>query len=343
MPVAVDSTVEVLAALLRAGPEGFLSGEDLAGTLGVSRVSVWGRLRKLQGEGWRIEAVRGRGYRLAAEPAALHPAALAAHLRLRPGRDRAGKIDVVYLPETDSTNREAQRRLAAGARTPLVIFAGKQTAGRGRLGRTWYSRERGGLYLSFAFQPNLPPERLSKFTLWMGLRLCRLLNDAYALPVRVKWPNDLVHDGRKLGGMLTEARADADWLRDLIFGLGLNVNGDPARWGEGEAARVGGTLQQVNGGRALPVNAVAADVVAAGARAYQDFIAGRYTAEFAELWARFDVLRGSEITVRLHAGELRGRADGLDDTGALRLALADGTKRVVQSGDVSVGGYGKKM
>jgi BirA family biotin operon repressor/biotin-[acetyl-CoA-carboxylase] ligase len=162
--------------------------------------------------------------------------------------------------------------------------------------------------------------------------------------VRVKWPNDLVHDGRKLAGMLTEARIDADVMRDLIFGLGLNVNGDPARWkGPGAAAaRVAGTLQQINGGRALSLNAVAADVAWAGARAYEDFVSGRFAAEFDALWARYDSLRGREVTVSLPDGTLRGKVTGLDENGALRLTLADGSRRSVQSGDVTLGGYGVK-
>jgi len=340
-----DSTVTVLMALLRVGEGGYASGEELARLLGVSRVSVWGRLKKLQEEGLELEAVRGRGYRLAREPAVLHPAVLAAYLRVR--HPEAGGPALVYLPEIDSTNREAERRLAAGCKTPVVIFAGRQTAGRGRLGRAWHSAEAGGLYVSFAFQPRLPPARMPKFTLWMGLAICRLLNEVHGLPVRVKWPNDLVHEGRKLAGMLTEARIDADVMRDLIFGLGLNVNGDPAQWGGGgagarEAARVAGTLQQVNGGRPLSINAVAADVAWAGNRAYAEFVSGRYAEEFDALWARYDSLRGREVTVNLADGLLRGKVTGLDESGALKLTLSDGSRRTVQSGDVTLGGYGVK-
>jgi BirA family biotin operon repressor/biotin-[acetyl-CoA-carboxylase] ligase len=337
-----DSTT-LLAALLDAGKDGFISGQELARRLGVSRVSVWARLQKLQAEGLACEAVRGRGYRLRTEPALLHPALLGAHLRLRHGRKPPPRIEVIFLPEIDSTNLEAERRLAAGARTPFVIFAARQTAGRGRLGRAWHSTEPGGLYLSFAFQPRLPPARMPKFTLWMALRLCRLFNEEYHLPVRVKWPNDLVHEGRKLAGLLTEARIDADLMRDLICGLGLNVNGDPAKWsgaGRGAAARVAGTLQQLNGGQPLPINAVAADVVLAGARAFADFLTGRNAVEFDDLWSRYDILRGREIAVTLPEGEVKGRADGLDATGALRLLRPDGSCRLLQSGDVSVGGYG---
>ena len=337
-----DATT-LFTALLDAGADGFVSGEELAQLLGVSRVSVWAQLQKFQAEGLECEAVRGRGYRLRAEPATLHPAALAAYVRLRHRGRTKPNIEVIYLPEIDSTNSEAERRLAAGARAPFVIFAGRQSAGRGRLGRAWHSAETGGLYLSFAFRPQLPPARMPKFTLWMGLRLCAMLNDNYKLPVGVKWPNDLVHDGRKLAGLLTEARMDADLMRELICGIGLNVNGSPDAWTGGQrgaaAAKVAGTLQQLNNGNALAINAVAADVVLAGERAYAEFVSGAYDAKFDALWSRFDTLRGNDITVTLPTGTIKGKASGLDASGALRLVLPDGSTRFIQSGDVSIGGY----
>lgn len=337
-----DKTI-LLTALLNAGEDGYVSGEELARLLGVSRVSVWTRLQKLQAEGLACEAVRGKGYRLSTEPTTLHPAVLAAYLTMR-HQNKKPDIDVIYLPEIDSTNLEAERRLASGAKTPFVIFAARQTAGRGRLGRAWHSAETGGLYLSFGFQPKLPPVRMPKFTLWMALRLCDMLNKNWRLPVRVKWPNDLVHDGRKLAGLLTEARIDADLMRDLICGLGLNVNGDPAKWGGGRsgmaAAKVAGTLQKINQSKALPINAVAADVVLAGARAFHEFVSGKYEKDFDSLWEKYDALRGKEIAVALHEGELKGRAMGVDASGALKLTLPDGSRQTVQSGDVSIGGYG---
>ncbi len=301
----------------------------------------------MQADGLECEAVRGRGYRLRAEPSALHPAVLAAYVRLKHPGKTPPDVDVVFFPEIDSTNLEAERRLAAGAKAPFVVFAARQTAGRGRLGRVWHSAESGGLYLSFAFRPQLPPARMPKFTLWMALRLCRMLNETYHLPVGVKWPNDLVHDGRKLAGILTEARMDADLMRELICGLGLNVNGDPAKWSggprgvAGTAAKVASTLQQINHGRPLPINAVAADVVLTGTKAYADFVAGRSEREFDELWSRFDTLRGREVTATLPTGAIHGRAAGLDPSGALRLTLPNGATQLIQSGDVSLGGYGK--
>lgn len=173
-----------------------------------------------------------------------------------------------------------------------------------------------------------------------------MLNETYHLPVKVKWPNDLVFEGRKLAGLLTEARIDADLMRDLVCGLGLNVNGDPAKWTHGRsatasaAAKVAGTLQLVNAGKALPINAVAADIVLAGKAAFTDFIAGRIDKEFGDLWSRFDALNGNVVSVALLDGTLKGRAAGVDATGALKISLPDGSIRTVQSGDVSLGGYG---
>src|SRR5690606_18217155 len=130
----------------------------------------------------------------------------------------------------DSTNDEAARQLAAGRTAPFVILARKQTRGRGRLGRAWHSEANGNLYASFAFRPRVPPGRMAVFTLWMGVSICELIANFTHLQPGIKWPNDILFDGRKAGGMLTEARIDSDQIRDLIFGLGLNVNAPAADW-----------------------------------------------------------------------------------------------------------------
>src|SRR5690606_41915139 len=105
-----------------------------------------------------------------------------------------------------------------------------QTRGRGRLGRAWHSEQNGNRSASFAFRPRVAPGRMAVFTLWMGVNICELIANFTTLKPGIKWPNDILFDGRKAGGMLTEARVDADEIRDLIFGLGLNVNAPAGGW-----------------------------------------------------------------------------------------------------------------
>ncbi len=324
----IDSLI--LATLLKAQPD-FASGNALAEDLGVSRVSIWSHVDQLKKEGIEIEAIRNRGYRLKALPKELHPALLEAFL----WKERVAS-EFRFFESIDSTNSEAERELADGCPTPLVIAAGRQTKGRGRLGRQWFSEDRGNLYLSYVFRPHLAPTRMQRFTLWFGLCLCAELNDAHGLPVMMKWPNDLLCDGRKIAGILTEARVDADRTRDLVLGCGINVNSDPESWPE-EIRNRATSLQRVHG-QPLEVHTLAAGLIRKGLEAYDAFVAGEHEREFEKLWQRFNVLDGAEVTVTAVQGDITGVVDGIDTYGALKLRLPSGEEKSFQAGDVTLSG-----
>ncbi|MBI3884290.1 MAG: HTH domain-containing protein, partial [Opitutae bacterium] len=164
-----SSEVIILRELLTA-ETGHATGARLGRLLGVSRGVVEAHLQRLTHQGFGFESVRRRGYRLVRPPGTLHPALVQAHLNRRqrgPG--------LICLDRVDSTNSEAERRLAAGEPAPFVIFANAQTLGRGRRGRPWHSAANGNLYATFVFRPQLEPARLQDFTLWMGLNVCELV------------------------------------------------------------------------------------------------------------------------------------------------------------------------
>lgn len=237
---------------------------------------------------------------------------------LRAHMDRAGLdgIPLHYAPEMDSTNDEAVRLLDAGAPAPFVVVAGRQTAGRGRLGRCWHSADAGNLYLTFAFRPGLEAGRLQALTLVAGLRLCAHLARRHGIALQVKWPNDLVCGGRKIAGILTESRMGAGVVRDLVLGLGINVNGVPERY-PGELSRISGSLAHACGGVALDLNATAADVIAAVFGACVRYFDEGMGGDFGALWRAHDYLNGKMVTARFAGGTLAGTAVGLDATGAL--------------------------
>lgn len=317
----------ILRAFLDADGDA-VSGDRLARELGVSRVAVWARLAKLRREGFRFAASPRKGYRLTATPKALHPALIDAHLR----RLRVS-LPCSVLAEIDSTNSEAERRLAAGDEAPFAVLALRQTAGRGRLGRRWHSDQAGNLYLSLAFRPFIETARLSPFTLWMGLALCAHLEKARGIRLGLKWPNDLLaDDGRKVAGMLTEARIDADRVRDLVFGLGLNIGARPD-----ELGAIASSLRDA-GGESLDANEVAAGVIAALAEAWESFEDGSFRRAFAKLHARHDCLAGQRVRVTLRGKPLAGIAEGIDESGALLLRLPNGKRVAVASGEVTLRG-----
>ncbi len=322
------SDAEILAAFLAAGDE-YVSGASIAEDTGVSRAAVWGRLDRLRSEGFAFEAVRNKGYRLETIPDVLHPALLAAHLlRL------ACPANLHYLAETDSTNSQAERLLADGEHTPFVVVAGKQTAGRGRRGRVWFSEDPGNLTLSLALRPQLPPARMQTFTLWMGLSTCLAVNELCGVSLKVKWPNDLHWNGKKVAGMLTEARSDSEMLRDLVFGIGLNVNGVTDQFPP-EVRQVAASLREAVG-QPFDLNATAAKLILALLKACDAFLEDRYRETFREQWPLHDALTGRTVTVSQADQVISGEYLGIDETGTLRLRLPDGTERPFAAGDVTL-------
>lgn len=324
----------IIGALAAARPN-HLSGEVLAETLGISRVSIKGRIDRLREEGFQIDAVRNRGYLLVREPEHIQAAMLGWYLR----QERvSAAVDV--FDRIDSTNSEAERRLAIGAETPLVLVARQQDSGRGRLGRVWYSEDLGNLYCTLCFRPNLPPGRMQKFTLWMGLSLCDFLHTQFGLPVQSKWPNDLLHQGRKVAGMLTEARMDADTMRELSFGLGLNINSRPQQWPE-EVAAVATSLRQINNDTALPINPLSAKLIAALLHAYEVFVTKDIDKKLDTLWQRYSAIQGKQVTIQGAGAAQSGIVEGLSESGSLLLRHADGSVHAYPAGDVSLKGVYK--
>jgi BirA family biotin operon repressor/biotin-[acetyl-CoA-carboxylase] ligase len=323
-----QTEVTILREFLAAGT-GLVSGTRLAKLLGVSRVAVWMQLQKLTRQGFVFEPVQSRGYRLCRTPDQLHPALVQAHLIRSKGRPH-----LVCLDTVDSTNSEAERQLAAGCPVPLVILAREQTQGRGRRGRVWHSPAVGNLYCTFVFRPQLGPEHLQDFTLWMGLNLCELLVNFCKATPRLKWPNDLYLGERKAGGILTEARIDADQIRDLVFGLGLNLNGrirDLPR----ELQLTATSLAEATGAP-VDLNRFAAALIGRVQAAYGQFIAGDYRDKFADLWQQFDLLRGRVVTVSQGSRQVTGTAMGIDDEGSLIVRLKSGGTERFRAGEVTL-------
>jgi BirA family biotin operon repressor/biotin-[acetyl-CoA-carboxylase] ligase len=318
----------ILRELTAHEPE-FVSGTTLATRLGVSRVAVWQHMEKLRTQGFTFEARRAHGYRIKKKPPGLHAGLIEAFLKSRQ-RD----FPLTVLDEVDSTNDEAARQLAAGRPAPFVILSRAQTRGRGRFGRIWHSGDHGNFYASFAFRPHISPQRMATFTLWMGVNVCELITNFCSVRAGLKWPNDIVFDGRKAGGMLTEARIDSDQMRDLIFGLGLNVNNPADAWPGDLAKRATSLAEQT--GSPIELNRFAAALIGRVFLAYNQFIDGDHTKTFAEAWHHYDVLRNHPVVVLQGDKRIAGIAAGIDDAGSLLLRDEKGRAQRFSAGEVTL-------
>lgn len=325
----MDSPESYILRELLMAEGGYISGAALAKKLGMSRVAVWQHMENLREKGFTFEAVRARGYRLVSKPDTLDGTLVRAYLPLRNRNLTLSLLDTV-----DSTNDEAARELAAGRTDPFVILAREQTQGRGRLGRQWLSQPNGNLYVSFAFRPKVATSQMQTFTLWMGANLCELIANFCRVSPGLKWPNDILFGGRKAGGILTEARLDADEIRDLVFGLGLNLHTPSHGWPE--ELRTRATALDAHAAGAIDVNKFTAALIGRVLLAYEKFVRGLPSGALADLWNRHDVLRGQKVRATYGAALISGTAVGIDEEGALLVRTSTGRIERLRAGEVSL-------
>lgn len=312
--------------------DGYVSGQQLCGRFGVSRTAIWKAIRTLEEEGFEIEAVRNRGYRLKSREPVYSQAGIESVLKTRwLGRP------FVFLDEVDSTNNQIRRMAAEGAGEGALAVAEKQTAGKGRRGRKWVSDDAVGIYMSFLLMPDIRPENASMLTLLAAMSVAGGVREVTGLDTRIKWPNDIVVNGKKLCGILTEMSSDMDTIQYVIVGIGINVG---KREFSEEIRDIATTLETETGApvnRALLVDAV----LRAWEDVYERFLK---TQDFSLLKEDYDsrlVNRNRQVRVLAAEGDYVGVSRGITERGELLVELPDGTLREVISGEVSVRGvYG---
>lgn len=329
MASPAKSAREAILGLFRQAPDGFLSGGRLSEALGVSRTAVWKQIEQLRQLGYRIEAVPSRGYRLLAAPD------LPLAEELRTGLDtRVVGREIRYLAETDSTNRQAYALGEAGAREGLVVIADRQTAGKGRMGRTWVSPPGVNLYLSVVLRPPLPPHAAPLLTFVSTLAVSRAIAAVSGLVPTHKWPNDVLVNGCKVAGLLNEMSAEADRIRFVVLGIGVNLNMTADQFPD--ELRMPATSLLLAGGRPVARALFARTLLEQLDALYAGFLQRGPAPILAEWEAGCDLI-GRQVEVdEGGSGIVRGRVVGIDRDGALLLTLADGSSERILAGDVRV-------
>lgn len=309
----------------------FHSGEQLAEALGVSRSAIWKAVESLRELGATLHAVRNKGYRLRSGSDALDSKRIAG---LLPSEVRAHVRSVEAAWIVDSTNSVLLARQNPPFAACDVLLAEYQTAGRGRRGRTWMAPPGGSICLSLSWAFPEVPQDVGALGLVIGVCALRALRESGLDDVRLKWPNDIQVNGKKLGGILIELRAESDGPASVVIGIGLNVAlGAKALEVVGQAG--GAPIDLVTAGLEQPSrNAVAAALVTEVVRGLIAFEKGGLR-PFTDEWRDADALRGHQVDVHTLEGVARGLARGIDLHGALVLETPQGVRRFI-SGDVSV-------
>lgn len=196
----------------------YVSGQALCEGLGVSRTAVWKAIKQLKEEGYEIDSVNNRGYRLNTVPDVMSKAEILSQL----DTTWLGK-ELIYFDTIDSTNEYA-KQIAMESQHGTVVVGDQQTAGKGRLGRTWISPRGCSIYISYLLKPEIAPSHASQLTIVAALATAKAVEEVTGLTTQIKWPNDIVVNGKKVCGILTEMSADMDQIHHVVVGIGVNVN-----------------------------------------------------------------------------------------------------------------------
>jgi BirA family biotin operon repressor/biotin-[acetyl-CoA-carboxylase] ligase len=310
------------------GQEGSLSGGEMSKTLGISRNAVWKHIKSLQREGYRIEAKPASGYRLVAVPTHLTQWEIQAGL----GTKRIGTKIYVYS-QVASTNDVAFRLALNGAQEGVVVLAESQTKGKGRVGRQWESPAGLNIYLSVILKPRMTPAKTPLITLMAAVACAEAIDAVVGLTPAIKWPNDLLIGGKKLGGILTEADMEFDRINFIVVGIGINVNMRRSAF-PSSIRDTATSLQDVLGREISRIDLIQA-ILWHLEQWYARLGQGRGD-DMRRRWEELSLVRGREIEVAFLGEVVRGTALEIDEDGALLVQPNDGTVKRIVAGDVTL-------
>ena len=295
--------------LLKA-EDGVLSGERLSEKLRISRVSIWKHIKKLQECGYEIIST-AKGYELTKSPDIPFP------WEFPNFKDR-----IHYFPEVESTMDVARNLARKGADHLSVVIADRQIKGRGRLRRQWFS-ERGGLYFTTILRPVIAPALSFRISFSASLALIRVLRDLYSVDAKVKWPNDILVDDKKLSGMLSEMETEADLVSYINIGMGINVNNDPLV-AEPNATSLKFLLNR-------DVSRI--EVLNHFLNEFEKFLSHIESEDIISKWKECSGTLNRGVKIVTTKEQIEGVAKDVDETGALVVELSDGTVKRVIHGD----------
>ena len=323
-----------ILALLRSSKD-YVSGQQLCAQFGVSRTAVWKAINQLKEDGYQIEAVSHKGYRLLESPDILSESEILSRLTT----DWAGRT-LHYFNETGSTNIDAKRYAEEGEPHGTTVVANMQSAGRGRRGRLWQSPAGSAIYMTILLKPRFIPDKASMLTLVMALSVADAIAEATGLSAGIKWPNDVVVNKKKVCGILTEMNVELDYIQYVVIGVGINVNNNsPEEFPE--EIRQTATSLKIESGMQISRAALLERVLAHFEKNYNIFTR---TLDLSALMEAYDsrlLNLNAEVRVLDPKGEYTGIARGIDPTGELLVEKENGEVVPVYAGEVSVRGlYG---
>lgn len=310
---------------------GYVSGQDICNQLGVSRTAVWKNINGLKQEGYHIDSVNNKGYKLLSEPDVIDEIRLREYLHTHWLANT-----IVYAKEMDSTNIQAKKLGENDAADGTLVVTEKQTAGRGRRGKSWVSPT-GNCYFSVLLRPEIPADRASMITLLAAMGLAKAIKRVSQLNTMIKWPNDVIANGKKLCGILTESSTDLEYINYAVVGIGINTN--QTEFPE-EIRDTASSIRLETGGKINRAELLGA-FLDEFERYYETFLKTEDLSSLSKEYNSLLVNRGKEVKIIEQDRERVLNAIGIDDRGGLIVEDSHGNQEIIISGEVSVRGlYG---
>lgn len=307
---------------------GFVSGQKLSEYIGCSRTAVWKHIEDLRKDGYELEAVRRLGYRITKKPNKISGNEIKIGLKTR----KMGYH--VHFEETvSSTQKIAQTLVNEGAEEGTIVVAEQQTNGRGRMARQWYSPSGTGIWMSLIIRPNIAVQAAPQLTLLTAVAIVQAIEEITPLKPDIKWPNDILINGKKLVGILTELQAEADKVHSIIIGTGINVNQSITDFPE-ELHRVATSIhletdKQWDRARLIQ------EILLKFENLYSLYLAQGFR-PIKLLWEGYAISLQKPITARTINGTVEGKAIGINDAGVLLIQTSDGSVKQIYSADIEL-------
>jgi len=330
-----DPSVKILK-YLKSVKDQYVSGEELSDMFGMSRTAIWKRMESIKEEGFNIEAVTKKGYRLILDETACNRNA--PYGRLAVQSELTGSVfghNLKFFHETDSTNQVLKKMAAQNAPEGTVVISDMQCAGRGRRGKAWSSKPNLGIWMSILLRPNLHPNSVQTLTLAASVAVMRALEPLNIDGTGIKWPNDILINGKKVCGILTELSAEAEKVDWVIIGIGLNVNHRESDFPDDISSVATSLRMNVNKSSLLDRSVIAADIIDEMEKVYGSFIE-KGSAWVVQEWKKYNVTLGKRIKIINQQGVTN--AEVIDITEEGRLIVKDEKGKVLElySGEISI-------
>ena len=322
---------EEILRLLRSA-DGYISGQELCNRFGVSRTAVWKAINQLKEAGYEIEAQQNKGYRLMAAPDLMTEAEIKSLMHT----EWVAK-EVLYFDTIDSTNTKAQELAEKGYPSGTLVVADKQESGKGRRGRNWVSPSGTGIFMTLMIKPDINPNNASMLTLVAALAVAKAITSVTGEKALIKWPNDIVINGKKVCGILTEMNAQFDYINHIVVGIGINVHNESF---PEEISQMASSLMIEAGGKRFHRAQIIAETMSYFEQYYDTFLK---TQDLSALVREYDELlvnRNKSVRVLDPKEPFDGKAMGITPKGELIVDTWE-SRKLVSSGEVSVRGiYG---